>query len=159
MLLTRIRTVLRSPETLTDAMLASVVLLRALYDMRNSPTGSLVDVKPAGAPADTSRPLDAVKVQHARRWERAMRRAVRVLPVTTTCLGRAVALHRLLNRRNVTGSQVCIGVQREAGEFTAHAWVELDGLLLGDSRDAVQKWTPFGRASVAGAMPPAKERS
>ena len=40
------------------------------------------------------------------------------------CLPRALAAHAMLRRRGIT-SKLCLGVSREDGAVTAHAWVEI----------------------------------
>ena len=148
--LRRLLTVLRSPSTLADAIIASAVLLRVLRDMKVSETGKLLNVDAISSPqAADAVVLSASELQAARRWERAMRRAVRLLRVDTTCLSRSLTLHRLLERDQVRGSRVCIGVQRDEASFAAHAWVDLHGYVLGDSRGAVKQWTTLGTARVA----------
>ena len=49
----------------------------------------------------------------------------------TTCLKKSLVLWCLLRRQGIT-SELRIGVQRDEGEFTAHGWVEYQGLLVGD---------------------------
>lgn len=49
--------------------------------------------------------------------------------VTTTCLRQSLLLYWLLRRRGLR-PDLRIGVHKEAGEFGAHAWVELDGHRL-----------------------------
>lgn len=48
------------------------------------------------------------------------------------CLVRALALNRLLERYGISGSKIRIGVRVEEGHFAAHAWVELEGKVLGE---------------------------
>ncbi len=48
-----------------------------------------------------------------------------------TCLPRSLALCSLL-REQGHPAVVRIGVRREAGQLLAHAWVELDGDVLGE---------------------------
>jgi hypothetical protein len=62
------------------------------------------------------------------RIERAVRIANRVVP-GASCLTQALALSHLLSRSGHV-SAVQIGVTRELGYFTAHAWVECGGATL-----------------------------
>ncbi len=51
-----------------------------------------------------------------------------------TCLPRSLALQRMLARRGIA-SELRIGVRKEsngAGGIAAHAWVEVDGVPLGE---------------------------
>jgi hypothetical protein len=40
------------------------------------------------------------------------------------CLPRALAAHSMLRRRGIV-SRICLGVARDQGELSAHAWVEV----------------------------------
>lgn len=64
---------------------------------------------------------------------RAVERAARLVPFRSTCLARSVALCRMLERRGI-GHRLELGVRPvgpgEPPEF--HAWVEHDGVALGD---------------------------
>jgi Transglutaminase-like superfamily len=44
--------------------------------------------------------------------------------MTALCLPQALAAHAMLRRRGLA-SQLCLGVTRENGSLTAHAWVEI----------------------------------
>lgn len=59
---------------------------------------------------------------------RAVRRTLRTLPADSRCLMQSLVLTRLLARRDRPATLV-IGVS-PAGSFTAHAWVERDGVPL-----------------------------
>jgi hypothetical protein len=51
------------------------------------------------------------------------------------CLPRALVLHRLLREYGMP-STLHIGVRQEsAGQLLAHAWVECNGVVLGDHPD------------------------
>jgi len=52
-----------------------------------------------------------------------------------------MAIQRMLRRRGITASRINVGVRRRNGEFEAHAWIELDGVVIGDSRQHVQTFT------------------
>ena len=62
------------------------------------------------------------------RLARAVRRTLKTLPADSRCLMQSLVLTRLLARRGRTASLV-IGVS-PAGTFTAHAWVEREGVPL-----------------------------
>ena len=60
----------------------------------------------------------------------AVERAVERFPAVGTCLTQAMAAHVLLARRG-HDSNLRIGVRRDAaGRFDAHAWLELNGVVL-----------------------------
>jgi hypothetical protein len=62
------------------------------------------------------------------RAARAVRATLRILPGNTRCLMQSLVLASLLARRGVDATMV-IGV-RSADEFSANAWLELDGKPL-----------------------------
>ncbi|HEY8468438.1 MAG TPA: lasso peptide biosynthesis B2 protein [Longimicrobiales bacterium] len=66
------------------------------------------------------------------------------------CLVRSMAIQRMLRRRGITSSHLNIGVRTREGEFEAHAWVELDGIVIGDSREHVQTFTRVMDLRVVG---------
>lgn len=60
----------------------------------------------------------------------AVRAVSRLIPGGQHCLSQALTVHTFLARRGYP-SKICFGVQREQGmAFTAHAWVECDGVVL-----------------------------
>jgi hypothetical protein len=82
-----------------------------IRELRSSPSGS-----PAAAAVSDER------------LARAVRRTLRALPANSRCLMQSLVLTHLLARRGRPASLV-IGVS-PAGTFTAHAWVERDGVPL-----------------------------
>lgn len=60
------------------------------------------------------------------------------------CLERSLTLWWLLRRQGV-GSDLRIGVRKEAGRFEAHAWVEYQGRALNDRDDVQRRFVPFDR--------------
>ena len=73
---------------------------------------------------------------------RAVHRAARYGLFRPRCLTRALALQRLLARRGWPAS-LHVGVRRDRGALLAHAWVELDGAVLGDSPEHVATFVPL----------------
>ena len=63
----------------------------------------------------------------------------------TLCLPRALAAHSMLRRRGIV-SRVCLGVAREQGNLSAHAWVEVgeDRTVPGPSVGAFTRLAEFG---------------
>jgi hypothetical protein len=53
-------------------------------------------------------------------------------PIHSTCLERSLALWWLLGRQGVV-SQLRIGVRKDGQKFAAHAWVEREGVAIGES--------------------------
>jgi hypothetical protein len=69
------------------------------------------------------------------RLVRAVARAARHL-YPARCLPRSLCLRWLLSRHGVA-TDLRIGVTRQRGGLTAHAWVEHQGLPVGDAQEAV----------------------
>ena len=65
------------------------------------------------------------------------------------CLPRALAAHAMLRRRGIA-SRLCLGVARDRGALSAHAWVEIgnDKIVGGSEADGFTRLASFG-----GAMP------
>lgn len=63
----------------------------------------------------------------------AIARASRYIP-GTTCLSRALALQRMLNRRGIA-ADIRLGVRTDAGQLSAHAWVECQGMTMNGPPD------------------------
>ena len=57
--------------------------------------------------------------------------AIRYSLFPSTCLERSLALWWLLSRQGIA-SQLRIGVRTAEQKFSAHAWVEFDGMALGE---------------------------
>ena len=132
-----------------DALAAAAALLRAERRVRRSATGALVRT-PAAAPVAVS-PDARLVARRVRRADIALRRADRLLPWSPTCLVRALALADLLARAGVPHALIRVGVRRDGDALDAHAWVELDGRVVGDDPDVARRFTPVG--SVAPARP------
>jgi len=64
------------------------------------------------------------------------------------CLPRALAAHAMLRRRGIASS-LCLGVARQDGAVTAHAWVEIGRHNLTDETGAegFTRLAAFGEAS------------
>ena len=75
------------------------------------------------------------------RLERAVKRASRVVP-RATCLTQALALGDLLSRHGYA-STIQIGVRKDDGRFSAHAWVECAGIPLLASAAEVALYARF----------------
>src|SRR5690242_1858527 len=63
---------------------------------------------------------------------------------STSCLERSLALWWLLARQGVA-SQLRIGVRRTAEKFEAHAWVESDGVAIGEPDGTHLHYAPFAK--------------
>lgn len=66
------------------------------------------------------------------------------------CLPRSMTLWWMLGRRGIA-SELHIGVRKEADIFTAHAWLECQGIILNDSAEVSTNFTAFTPAGKIGA--------
>jgi hypothetical protein len=71
----------------------------------------------------------------------AVRRASDYGVFVPTCLVRALALEDLARREGAEGALVRVGVRRDRKGFEAHAWLEIDGRVVGDTPDNVASFT------------------
>jgi hypothetical protein len=87
---------------------------------------------------------EADLVREGRATARLVDAAARRSPYTATCLPRSLTLWWLLRRRGID-SYLRIGVRKAAGRIEAHAWVELQGLVLDDDCDVSKRFAAFDR--------------
>ena len=120
-------------------------MVGAQLSLWRRPTGSLLAT--AAAAADAPTPDER---RRAAGLALAVRRAVAYGPMRPLCLGRAIALHRLLERRGLTGSRVRVGVRRDLAKgLAAHAWVEYGGEVLGDDAERVAEYADLADFELA----------
>lgn len=119
------------PGELVDLVRAQWELLAVRIYLRRHPTGELVKIA-AGANTAPSVGATESQIVRARSLALAVERAAEFGLFRATCLPRATAIQRLLNRDGIPGSQVRIGVRNGRNGFEAHAWVEMGETLLGD---------------------------
>jgi hypothetical protein len=82
----------------------------------------------------------------AMRATRNMNGLGRRMPFTSTCLMRSLALWWFLRKRGIAADLV-IGVNKK-GSFEAHAWVEVFGGPVTDSRSAIADFSAFDRCRL-----------
>jgi hypothetical protein len=112
-----------------DVARAQLALCGAQLLVWFRPEGQLIE--PMGE--DSVRAADPVQRLTASRLARSVSRASKYGLFRPSCLVRALALVRLLERGGVGEARMRIGVRERAGRFEAHAWVELGGEVLGDT--------------------------
>lgn len=83
-------------------------------------------------------------------YQLATSRVTRYSWLPGNCLSRSLALVWLL-RRNGHDADLRLGVSLHGGEFAAHAWVELEGLVLNDRQDVTTRYAPFPQSSSSSA--------
>lgn len=101
------------------------------------PIGRLVGWN-AAAPDHGGKKVDWAVVQLVA-W--AVTRAARHGVFRPQCLVRSMAIQRMLRRRGIVRGSLHIGARTVDGAFQAHAWVELDGAVIGDSLQHVRTFT------------------
>jgi hypothetical protein len=74
--------------------------------------------------------------------------AARNMFLRTNCLERSLALQWLLRRRGIA-THLRIGARKESKFFEAHAWIELEGVVLNDPDEAHLHFAPFKREITA----------
>ncbi|WP_310423349.1 lasso peptide biosynthesis B2 protein [Chamaesiphon sp. VAR_48_metabat_135_sub] len=95
----------------------------------------------------SSSSVDDTVAEIDRVWmtERMVRVAVRYNHLWTNCLKQSLVLWILLRSQGII-SELRIGVQRESDKFSAHAWVEYQGVVLNDTEDVRQRFQAFDRS-------------
>lgn len=76
---------------------------------------------------------------------RMVRIAVGYNSLWTNCLKQSLVLWILLRSQGII-SVLRIGVHKEADNFSAHAWVEYQGIVLNDTDDVHQRFQAFDRS-------------
>jgi Transglutaminase-like superfamily len=84
----------------------------------------------------------------ARSVARAESSAARHLFFSPNCLVQSLALISMLRRHGVE-SDLRIGARNDAGKFQAHAWVELNGIVLNDTVGEHSHFVPFEETGSA----------
>ena len=129
-----------------DAMKAQVALLGAQAWVRVSPRGRMLRSGETGPASGTpAAPNWTRAIEVARAVDRAARRGV----FRPRCLARSVALQRMLRAEGIRGSRIHVGVRSVRGTFEAHAWVTLDGRVIGDEAAFVERFREIGEISIA----------
>lgn len=69
------------------------------------------------------------------------------------CLEKSLVLWFLLSRKRIP-AELRIGVRKSDKGFEAHAWVEVQGIIVNDAEDLVQNYVPFrGDVTSLGVEP------
>lgn len=135
------------PRALLDLFAAQGALLTAEWRMRTQPIGSLTTRDTAAVP---SAPVNEQDRQRAAEIATAVRRAADYGLFRPFCLVRAMALRSLLERADIHGSEIRIGVRRRDGVFAAHAWIRWNNQVLGDLPSHVATFTEVDDIRVLG---------
>ena len=126
-----------SSEQLRDLLSAQWAVLSAHRQVRSRPLGELVAVSgSAGRSASAADPRQEDRVA----W--SVITASNHGLTRPTCLVRSLAIQKMLRDRGLPQGQIRIGVRWKDDEFLAHAWVERDERVIGDTRRHVSGFDP-----------------
>lgn len=78
----------------------------------------------------------------------AVRRAAKYGIFRPACLVQAIAIQRLLAADGIQGAIIKVGVKQAEEGMEAHAWVELEGDVIGDTLAHVREFAPLNELSV-----------
>jgi hypothetical protein len=123
---------------------AQVALLRAERRVRGQPQGTLFRDIARTAPAPGS--SSGTDPRHRVRVEEigdAVDRMARWGVSRPLCLARSLAYRELLEREDIPGSWVRVGVRMGPRGFEAHAWVEWEGQVVGENPAYVAAFAPL----------------
>ncbi|PYO46989.1 MAG: lasso peptide biosynthesis B2 protein [Gemmatimonadetes bacterium] len=120
---------------------AQLALLRAQTLRWLRPVGEFVEVAATDSNADHS--TGPAQRRTCERVASAIDRAARYGIFRPLCLTRAMALSQMLERHGIRGQRIRVGVRRDGESFAAHAWVELDQLVLGDTSANTLSYLPL----------------
>jgi hypothetical protein len=84
------------------------------------------------------------KLLHALRV--AVDRARRNHLYPMTCLRRALTLQKMLAKRGIA-ADLKIGVRKENGQLSAHAWLEYQGKVLGEAEKVTEKFNALEKSA------------
>ncbi len=136
-----------SPDVWREMVLGQRALAFARDDLKNRPVGALLRVDDGSTTSAES--ADAATIRRARLIADGVTRASKYLWGSSTCLSRSIAIQKRLNDEGIHGGDLRVGVARQNGKFVAHAWVELDGRVIGDDPIAVQMYSPLDGLSIS----------
>ncbi|HEX4823039.1 MAG TPA: lasso peptide biosynthesis B2 protein [Candidatus Polarisedimenticolaceae bacterium] len=130
---------MRSLRTLAAALLLTPLVAGALRAFGFRRTQEWMARRPSTPPPG---PGGETAAARAREVARAAGLAGAHGPVPASCLRRALTAWWLLRREGIPVT-IRIGVRREESALAAHAWIEHDGVPIGDLPSVVAGYAPF----------------
>ena len=99
---------------------------------------------------ETPRDQDVVALE-PRRLSRAVHRTLRIGPIRPRCLTSSLVLLKLLKRQD-TEADLVIGLPHAGDGVIAHAWVEVDGVVVGPPPGSVgqRELVRYGQSTSTG---------
>ena len=91
---------------------------------------------------------DVAKAENAQKIARLASVTASNLFFRSTCLEQSLVLCWVMRRRGFA-PLLRVGARKDVDRFEAHAWVELDGIVMGDVSGEHQHFTPFEEARVS----------
>ena len=128
-----------------DHLAAQRALIRAEWRMRRRPIGGLLNQWTSPAPLPTE--ANSAQQERAVALGAAVRRVAMYGVPRSQCLARSLAICELLEEHGIRGARLRIGVQPTEVSISAHAWVELQGAIIGDTDEHVGAFHPLANAS------------
>lgn len=118
-----------------------LLVLRVDFKLRCEPFAS-VQAWARQRPERAQPPDPDVAQAHIQRARRMVdvARSYHLYPMT--CLRRSLALQRLLARQGIQ-TDLRIGAQRQGGEMRAHAWLEYQGVPIGEPQEIERRFIPL----------------
>jgi hypothetical protein len=90
-------------------------------------------------------------IEHASQIAKMVSIAARYGLVRATCLRRSILIWYFLRRRGIN-SLIIFGVRKINGKLDAHAWVEINGIVVSERDDTHLQYHPMGST-----MPPTRQ--
>lgn len=131
-----------------DLLRAQWLVIVAQVRLRTRPTGSLIAQWTAGS--GEQEPFNRSQLPRAHAIGHAVRRVGLYGVTRAQCLARSIAICEMLNAEGIRGAIVKVGVRPQDARIEAHAWVELAGEIIGDSRAHIRGFELL--ASAHGAL-------
>lgn len=121
--------------------------LRVSYVLRTSGVRSLLPPRPEWP--------GAVDVARAVCVAQAVDAGLGLLPISATCLRRSVTLLRELDRLGLAG-ELHIGVRRGPSSIEAHAWVQVEDVVINDERTLTDTYVEIAAGELERVLPSLK---
>lgn len=132
-----------------DLWRAQWFVVREQVRLRHADDGALLRAWSVRPPSSPTGDRDAAAHGRAIAIGDAVRRVGAFGLTRPRCLARSLAISRLLSREQI-GSVIRVGVRRTDTGLEAHAWVEHDGVVIGDSPAHVRRFSEFVTAQPTG---------
>jgi hypothetical protein len=141
-----------SATEIADLLRAQVAITAATWRLRRLKVGQLVNksqlLDTGKTLATVSGARDVPVPARALELALALERAAEHGLLRPECLVRSLALRNLLDRSGIDGSMIRVGVRKDGETLQAHAWVELNGAVLGDRESHIARFVPVEGLNV-----------